>query len=151
MVAVEVEQGAVREAGTAPIFMQGCTNLAPSPVQELLNHLFTCHTHGYPKIAHLAERAGGKTKTPEQGNGEWWARGWGRKVHHSYPPWWKNRLSMSPVLWSERETAQPMLQFLSADGCNFLTKSSSSSLPCCCNEIVQLSCFLPVPSPLGLD
>lgn len=32
MVAVEMEQEAVREAGAASISMQGCTNLAFSPV-----------------------------------------------------------------------------------------------------------------------
>lgn len=50
VVAVEVEQGTVREAGTASIFVQGCTNLAPSPVQELLKPLFTCHAYCYLKI-----------------------------------------------------------------------------------------------------
>ena len=50
VVAVEMEQGAVREAETVSIFMQDCTNLAPSPVQELLSPLFTCHTHCYSKI-----------------------------------------------------------------------------------------------------
>jgi len=47
---VEVQQGAGREAGTAGVFMQGCTNLTPSPVRDLLNLLFTCHTHCYPRI-----------------------------------------------------------------------------------------------------
>lgn len=50
MVAVEMEQEAVREAEAASIFMQGCTNLAFSPVQELLNPLYTCHTRCYPQI-----------------------------------------------------------------------------------------------------
>lgn len=84
VVVVEIDQGALREAGTASIFVQGCTSLVLFLVQELLNPLFTCHSYCHLKYSHLAERAGGKTEPPEQGSGEWWE--WGRKIHHSIHP-----------------------------------------------------------------
>lgn len=95
---------------------------SPIPHAGITDPLFTCHTCT-PKQSDLAERDRGKTKPPEQGEGEWW----GRRIHMAMPCW-RDSLDMSPVLQNGCEIAGTVLLCRSAHGFNFLTESSSSSL-----------------------